>query len=154
MSPSPHTPGLPLYERQSAASAHARFGDRLRHWRRLRGLSQAELGRRLGYHDSHISRVETTRRWPPAGMAERTDQVLETGGELSVLWPAVEHERRAQRRRRSTDRVPPQPLEQLLDAARLAGWSPLGVNEAAHGQVIGTVMELLGDGARRGPAVG
>ncbi|MGK4579484.1 helix-turn-helix domain-containing protein [Kitasatospora sp. HPMI-4] len=151
MPPGPHAPRLPAQEGHPAASAHARFGDRLRHWRRLRGLSQAELGRRLGYHDSHISRVETTRRWPPAGMAERTDRLLDTGGELSILWPAVEYERRAQRRRRSAGRIPPQALAELLGTARLAGWAPLGANEAAYEQVIGTVLELLGDGARPRP---
>ncbi|KJK57212.1 helix-turn-helix domain-containing protein [Saccharothrix sp. ST-888] len=150
MSLGPYAPEFLPHQRHSATSAHARFGDRLRHWRRLRGLSQAELGRRLGYHDSHISRVETTRRWPPVGMAERTDRLLDTGGELSFLWPAVDRERRALRRRRSTDRVAPEALQQLLGAARLAGWSPLGTNEAAYDQVISTVMELLNDGGRPG----
>ncbi|WP_457029984.1 helix-turn-helix domain-containing protein [Kitasatospora sp. P5_F3] len=107
---------------QPTATARSDFGARLRHWRLLRGLSQAELGRRLGYDDSHISRVENTRRWPPAGMAERLDELLDTAGELTALWPQVERERRrlAQYGRPVTAAPGPEALEQLLTAYRTA----------------------------------
>ncbi|MEU9074454.1 helix-turn-helix transcriptional regulator [Kitasatospora sp. NPDC048538] len=75
------------------ASARQRFGHRLRHWREARGLSQAELGRRLGYHNSLISRVENARRWPPPGLPARADELLLTGGELAALWQPVRQER-------------------------------------------------------------
>ncbi|WP_195910976.1 helix-turn-helix domain-containing protein [Streptomyces kaniharaensis] len=75
------------------ASARLRFGHRLRHWREARGLSQAELGRRLGYDDSLISRVENARRWPPPGLPGRADELLRTGGELAALWQPVRQER-------------------------------------------------------------
>ncbi|MFJ9520220.1 helix-turn-helix domain-containing protein [Kitasatospora sp. NPDC101801] len=105
-----------------AGSARSDFGARLRHWRLLRGLSQAELGRRLGYDDSHISRVENTRRWPPAGMAERLDELLDTAGELAGIWPQVERERRRLARYgRPAGATPgPDTLEQLLTAYRAA----------------------------------
>ncbi|MFE4520501.1 helix-turn-helix domain-containing protein, partial [Kitasatospora sp. NPDC056783] len=74
-------------------SARLRFGRRLRHWREARGLSQAEFGRLLGYHDSLISRVENARRWPPPGMPARADELLLTEGELADLWQAVRRER-------------------------------------------------------------
>ncbi|MFF3003372.1 helix-turn-helix domain-containing protein [Kitasatospora sp. NPDC057940] len=75
------------------ASARLRFGHRLRHWREARGLSQAELGRLLGYHNSLISRVENARRWPPPGLPARADELLLTGGELAALWQPVRQER-------------------------------------------------------------
>ncbi|MGW2254635.1 helix-turn-helix domain-containing protein [Kitasatospora sp. NPDC001660] len=74
-------------------SARLRFGHRLRHWREVRGLSQAELGRLLGYDDSLISRVENARRWPPPGLPARADELLATGGELAELWQPVRQER-------------------------------------------------------------
>ncbi|MFJ2866512.1 helix-turn-helix domain-containing protein [Kitasatospora sp. NPDC087314] len=75
------------------ASARLRFGHRLRHWREARGLSQTELGRLLGYHNSLISRVENARRWPPPGLPARADELLLTGGELAALWQPVRRER-------------------------------------------------------------
>ncbi|GAA0672994.1 hypothetical protein GCM10010193_27030 [Kitasatospora atroaurantiaca] len=119
-----------------SGSARSRFGSRLRHWRRLRGLSQAELGRRLGYDDSHISRVENTRRWPPAGMAERIDELLGTDGELAELWPQVEQERQrlAQRGRALATPAPVDGMEQLLDAYRAAG-------QAMGGRALVDVLE-------------
>lgn len=74
-------------------SARLRFGHRLRHWREVHGLSQAGLGRRLGYDDSLISRIENARRWPPPGLAARADDLLRTGGELTELWQSVRRER-------------------------------------------------------------
>ncbi|MEV7021326.1 helix-turn-helix transcriptional regulator, partial [Kitasatospora sp. NPDC093558] len=74
-------------------SARLRFGHRLRYWREVHGLSQAELGRRLGYDDSLISRIENARRWPPPGLAARADDLLGTGGELGELWQPVRQER-------------------------------------------------------------
>lgn len=120
----------------ASATARSDFGARLRHWRLLRGLSQAELGRRLGYDDSHISRVENTRRWPPAGMAERLDELLDTAGELAGLWPRVECERRRLARygRPVTATPGADTLEQLLIAYRTAA-------HAVGGQALIEVLE-------------
>ncbi|MEE1786326.1 helix-turn-helix transcriptional regulator [Streptomyces sp. SP17BM10] len=86
---------LPLVPSPTAVpvSARLRFGHRLRHWREVHGLSQAGLGRRLGYDDSLISRIENARRWPPPGLAARADELLGTGGELAGLWQSVQQER-------------------------------------------------------------
>src|SRR5437667_12799964 len=78
---------------QPSMSVRAYFGWRMRHWRRARGFTQAGLGRRLGYADSDISRVESAERWPPPDLADRCDALLDTGGELTALWPLVERER-------------------------------------------------------------
>ncbi|MEU1283313.1 helix-turn-helix transcriptional regulator [Kitasatospora sp. NPDC005856] len=86
-------PPPPPPPRTEPESARLRFGRRLRHWREARGLSQAEFGRLLGYHDSLISRVENARRWPPPGMPARADELLLADGELAELWQTVQRER-------------------------------------------------------------
>lgn len=93
--PPPPTPvpPPPPPPRAEPESARLRFGRRLRHWREARGLSQAEFGRLLGYHDSLISRVENARRWPPPGMPARADELLLADGELAELWQTVQRER-------------------------------------------------------------
>ncbi|WP_328972308.1 helix-turn-helix domain-containing protein [Streptomyces sp. NBC_00239] len=66
----------------------AEFGRRLRYWRRQAGLTQRQLGQRVGYHHSMISRLEAGVREPPAGLVRRLDALLETGGELAALVAA------------------------------------------------------------------
>lgn len=70
------------------------FGSRLRQWRRAAGLTQAELGRLVGYDHSQISKIESGLRWAPPGLSARCDEILGTGRELAALWPLVEDERR------------------------------------------------------------
>ncbi|GAA4688049.1 helix-turn-helix transcriptional regulator [Streptomyces chumphonensis] len=62
------------------------FGRRLRYWRSRAGLTQAQLGELLGYHHSHISKVERGFRGPPPRFSEAADGLLGTGGELAALW--------------------------------------------------------------------
>ncbi|MER7765134.1 helix-turn-helix transcriptional regulator [Streptomyces sp. NPDC097619] len=64
------------------------FGRHLRSWRRQAGLTQQQLGLRVGYHHSLISRLEAGLREPPAGLARRLDSMLETGGELAGIVAA------------------------------------------------------------------
>ncbi|GHE98708.1 helix-turn-helix domain-containing protein [Streptomyces fumanus] len=66
----------------------AEFGRRLRAWRRQAGLTQSQLGLKVGYHHSLISRLEAGLREPPAGLAGRLDSVLGTGGELAAVVAA------------------------------------------------------------------
>ncbi|MET8544935.1 helix-turn-helix transcriptional regulator [Kitasatospora sp. NPDC004799] len=126
--PAPPPPPPPRTEPESA---RLRFGRRLRHWREARGLSQAEVGRLLGYHDSLISRVENARRWPPPGLPARADELLLAGGELAALWQAVHRERERLGARAATrpvlaaDTAPPdaatvEVLAHLLSAYRAA----------------------------------
>jgi transcriptional regulator with XRE-family HTH domain len=91
--------GLPLAHRSNGGDpgpwpARTNFGRRLRHWRRVAGLTQADLGRKLAYDHSFISRVECGTRWPPRDLAVRCDEVLGTGQELVHLWRLAERERR------------------------------------------------------------
>lgn len=75
-------------------SARTHFGKRLRHWRSARGLSQAALGKLLGYDHTFLSRVESGDRWPSPDLAERADRALAADGELAGLGSLVERERR------------------------------------------------------------
>lgn len=59
------------------------FGRRLRAARRSAGLTQAQLGARVGYHHSLISKVESGLREPGPGLVHRLDEQLATGGALA-----------------------------------------------------------------------
>ncbi|WP_414646392.1 helix-turn-helix domain-containing protein [Embleya scabrispora] len=63
----------------------AEFGRTLRTRRRLAGMTQQQLGLRVGYHHSLISKLEAGLREPPAGLPRRLDDLLDTGGDLSAL---------------------------------------------------------------------
>ncbi|MFF6998299.1 helix-turn-helix domain-containing protein [Streptomyces sp. NPDC008313] len=64
------------------------FGRTLRSWRVRAGLTQQQLGLRVGYHHSLISRLEAGWREPPAGLVPRLDSLLGTGGELAAIVAA------------------------------------------------------------------
>lgn len=66
----------------------AEFGRQLRSLRRAAGLTQLQLGLRVGYHHSVVSRLEAGLREPPVGLVRRLDAVLETGGELAATVAA------------------------------------------------------------------
>lgn len=71
------------------ALARQGFAALLRHWRKRTGLSQAQLGARLGYHHSVISRWESGGRVPPLKLVRRLDDLLGTGGALAELVAAA-----------------------------------------------------------------
>ncbi|MGW4022038.1 helix-turn-helix domain-containing protein [Streptomyces sp. NPDC005009] len=66
----------------------AEFGRLLRSLRRAAGLTQLQLGLRVGYHHSLVSKLEAGLREPPVGLVRRLDAVLETGGELAAVVAA------------------------------------------------------------------
>jgi transcriptional regulator with XRE-family HTH domain len=61
------------------------FGDELRHWRLAAGLSQEQLGERIGYSAAQVGAVETARRMPSDDFARRADEALGTAGALVRL---------------------------------------------------------------------
>jgi DNA-binding XRE family transcriptional regulator len=69
------------------------FGAELRYWRTLRTLSQAALGQRTHDSGALIGKIEKGERFPSLALAQRLDDVLETGGALVRLWPHVKRER-------------------------------------------------------------
>jgi len=61
------------------------FGDELRHWRLAAGLSQEQLGERIGYSAAQVGAVEKARRMPSEDLARRCDETLDTAGALVRL---------------------------------------------------------------------
>ncbi|MET8542287.1 Scr1 family TA system antitoxin-like transcriptional regulator [Kitasatospora sp. NPDC004799] len=90
------------------SSANAAIGVQLRRFRKARGLTQVELGRRTNYSDSLISMIENGDRPAPLNLVRRCDKELDTCDALELLyWTAksstliggflsfIEHERKA-----------------------------------------------------------
>ncbi|CAM5694724.1 Helix-turn-helix domain-containing protein OS=Streptomyces tendae OX=1932 GN=GUR47_29700 PE=4 SV=1 [Streptomyces tendae] len=73
---------------RTAGTSWAEFGRQLRSLRRAAGLTQLQLGLRVGYHHSAVSKLEAGLREPPAGLVRRLDAVLETGGRLAAIVAA------------------------------------------------------------------
>ncbi|GII76475.1 transcriptional regulator [Sphaerisporangium rufum] len=75
------------------ASGAARFAYELRRHRRRAGLTQEQLGRRIGFSESLIGMVETQRRVPTEDFARRCDKALGLDGMLDRLhqdtWPPL-----------------------------------------------------------------
>ncbi|WP_018685622.1 helix-turn-helix domain-containing protein [Actinokineospora enzanensis] len=92
------------------------FGRRMRQWRRRAGLTQAQLGTRVGYHHSLISKLESGVRVPPAGLVKALDALLGADGELVELC-------------REPAREPDPPLRTLLSVlpGATGGVAPLAV---------------------------
>jgi transcriptional regulator with XRE-family HTH domain len=104
---------MALRDPEAGASPLALFGAELRHYRTAAGLSQEQLGDRIGYSAALVGAVETARRMPTEDFTARCDQVgeLGTGGALLRLrahlrdqlhrqvwppwfreWPSIERE--------------------------------------------------------------
>ncbi|MFF2088520.1 helix-turn-helix domain-containing protein [Nocardia sp. NPDC058176] len=69
---------------------HQVFGAELRHWRTLRGLSQASLGTLAKYSGPLISKIEKAERTAHLELAQRLDAALDTGGALERMWRRME----------------------------------------------------------------
>ncbi|MGE7436106.1 helix-turn-helix domain-containing protein [Kitasatospora sp. NPDC001175] len=69
-----------------STSPLAAFGTQLRRSRKARGLSQAELGRKIFCTGTYVSYIERAKRDPSHNFAVRADAALETGGTLELMW--------------------------------------------------------------------
>ncbi|GAA2814894.1 helix-turn-helix transcriptional regulator [Kitasatospora sp. CM 4170] len=70
----------------------APFGVQLRRSREARGLTQAQLARKVGFDPSYVSYAELASREPPSErFARRADEALETGGTLLLMWLQNKH---------------------------------------------------------------
>ena len=78
---------MALRDPEAGASPLALFGAELRHYRTAAGLSQEQLGDRIGYSAALVGAVETARRMPTEDFTARCDVVEElgTGGALLRL---------------------------------------------------------------------
>ncbi|MEU1864693.1 helix-turn-helix domain-containing protein [Streptomyces gardneri] len=66
------------------------FGQSLKTLRVRAGMEREELGRRLGYSASTIASFEQGRRIPPPRAIDRSDEVLDAGGLLTVWKDQLE----------------------------------------------------------------
>ncbi|BFV55637.1 helix-turn-helix transcriptional regulator [Kitasatospora sp. CMC57] len=76
------------------------FGERLRHWRRRAGLTQAQLATGIGYDHTAVSRLEHGTRRATPRVADQLDRLLAADGDLSAAC------RRAEQGERSGAPVP------------------------------------------------
>ncbi|HJZ54750.1 MAG TPA: helix-turn-helix transcriptional regulator [Gemmataceae bacterium] len=53
------------------------FGRRLREWRELRGLTQTQLGEKVGMQSTAIARLEAARREPWWGTVQKLAEALD-----------------------------------------------------------------------------
>ncbi|GII84370.1 transcriptional regulator [Sphaerisporangium siamense] len=76
-------------ERPGGTGPWAEFGAQMRRWRGSAGFTQAQVGARVGYDHSAISRLESGAREPSDRLARRLDEVLGAGGALLAAYRAV-----------------------------------------------------------------
>ena len=67
----------------------ALFAAEHRRYRRMAGITQADLAAELNYSTQFIGMVEVAARTPNRGYAERTDEILGAGGGLINCWLLV-----------------------------------------------------------------
>ncbi|WP_035846894.1 helix-turn-helix domain-containing protein [Kitasatospora azatica] len=70
---------------------YAAFGVQLRRLRNEKGWTQTQLGKRMGFSDTHVSAVETALKSPTRKFAQLADQALGTGGTLLLMWHQAQH---------------------------------------------------------------
>ncbi|WP_326697252.1 helix-turn-helix domain-containing protein [Streptomyces sp. NBC_01754] len=76
------------------SSPQAAFGARLRLAREERGWTQEELGEHVGYSGTHLSSVETGRKFPTLRLVRGLDRVFGTGGTAEAFereWREIRH---------------------------------------------------------------
>ncbi|MFI6966491.1 helix-turn-helix domain-containing protein [Streptomyces sp. NPDC050255] len=76
------------------AEAWRSFGARLRRWRGRAGLTQAQVGARVGYDHTAISKLEHGSRRTPLPLARRLDELLSAQGELVSACETAEEQGR------------------------------------------------------------
>jgi transcriptional regulator with XRE-family HTH domain len=79
-------------DEQPVSNAVENFSEELRAWRERLGLSQADLGTRMGYSGSHVSSVETMNRTPTLEFAKKCDAAMETPGTFVRLHGQINRE--------------------------------------------------------------
>jgi transcriptional regulator with XRE-family HTH domain len=126
---------------QVQASAARDFATQLRWWRSVRGYSQGRLAQRMPHSEATIAKVESGERWPTEDLARRCDEVLQTGGALAGLWPAVRAEQQAsdgrRRRRKESGET------SVADARRLLSMVLADVNLSASHPFVRDALAAL-----------
>jgi transcriptional regulator with XRE-family HTH domain len=108
-----------MREIDGTASPLAFFGAELRRLRMETGLSQEQLGQRIGYSGTMVGKIETGERAPSEDLAEGCDEALGTKGLLARIYDLA----------RRWDGGYPSWFAGWMDRERtatsLCGWEPL-----------------------------
>ncbi|MET8539997.1 helix-turn-helix transcriptional regulator [Kitasatospora sp. NPDC004799] len=72
------------------ASSARIFGEELRFYREMAGLTQEQLAKLLHCSRPNITRYESGQRRMPPDLVVRADELLDTGGSLKRLWDRVD----------------------------------------------------------------
>jgi transcriptional regulator with XRE-family HTH domain len=72
-------------------------GRQIKLWREHAGLTQPELGKRIGYSDETVSSIERGRRLPKPDFLDATDDATGAGGKLKDFKKDVERARYPQK---------------------------------------------------------
>jgi transcriptional regulator with XRE-family HTH domain len=116
------------------ASALAFFGSRLRFWRKVRGWSQAELGRQVHVSGALIGKLEKADRRPGTELARELDAVLEAANELVTLERQIDSAmRRSPGPWTGAPRPAAVPTEAAEAAAAAVGWALVPASRGACG---------------------
>jgi len=113
------------------------FGKRLRHYRRVRGLTLQQLGDRVGKQASLLSMLEGGKREPRQALVEQLAQVLDVSA--ADLLRADPPDKRS-RLEVAVERVQEEPLYQRLHLPPLK--MAAGIPDAALEHVLGLYAEL------------
>ncbi|MGK4583608.1 Scr1 family TA system antitoxin-like transcriptional regulator [Kitasatospora sp. HPMI-4] len=82
---------MPANDIDPTSSPLAALGVQLRRFRQARGLKQSELAAMVYVSTAYISYVERAERTPSRTFVEKTDEALETGGTLTLMWWNLRH---------------------------------------------------------------
>jgi len=75
-----------------AESFAAHFGNELRAYRLAAGLTQEQLGTKVGYTGQLIGQVELGRATPSKKLCENLDQFFKTNGNFTRMWKIIARE--------------------------------------------------------------
>ncbi|MFJ7200603.1 MULTISPECIES: helix-turn-helix domain-containing protein [unclassified Streptomyces] len=84
------TEGMGPAPEARTAEAWRAFGTRLRQWRRRAGLTQVQVGARVGYDHTAISKLEHGTRRTPLPLARRLDELMSADGALLAACEQAE----------------------------------------------------------------
>lgn len=69
------------------------FGRQVKLFRERAGLTQADLGTRIGYSPDQVASVECGRRIPKPELVDKADEALDAGGVLKAMKEELAHAR-------------------------------------------------------------
>ncbi|MFC9546981.1 helix-turn-helix domain-containing protein [Streptomyces sp. NPDC056956] len=131
---------MPRPEKQLTPDASPRdwFGHELRTWRKKRSpLTHAELGVKVQVSGSLIEKIEKGTATCSKDLAERLDEVLQTGGVLTRAWGMVFGQ--TEKARPETESAPPAGRRCRFRSMKAASWAEVAQHLRAGALPLWTV---------------